>query len=88
MIVCLLKAIHLTFLLIYLFFNLTLNKANNSLVDDIPTELGKLNNLRALVLAGNNLTNSIPTELGTLSGLKKINLGKTMSCKLDRMFFE
>ena len=36
---------------------------------EIPTELGRLSNLRELISAANQLTGEIPTELGDLSNL-------------------
>ncbi|KAI8836948.1 hypothetical protein BJ741DRAFT_173817 [Chytriomyces cf. hyalinus JEL632] len=46
----------------------------NQLTGPIPTELGQLTSLRALVLSSNNLTGTIPTELGQLTSLTLLDL--------------
>ena len=49
---------------------------NNSfyLTGPIPPELGKLKNLKRLILIGNNLTGEIPPELGELESLEYLHL--------------
>jgi Leucine-rich repeat (LRR) protein len=46
-----------------------LGLSRNLLTGTIPTELGKLTNLRMLSLSGNQLTGTIPSELGKLNNL-------------------
>jgi Leucine-rich repeat (LRR) protein len=50
--------------------------AGNQLTGSIPTELGKLTNLRELNLSDNQLTGSIPTELGKLTNLRELRLSR------------
>ena len=40
----------------------------------IPTQLGRLTNLKTLYLGGNELSGSIPTELGSLANLEHLRL--------------
>lgn len=50
--------------------------ANNSLIDHIPSELEKLQELRGLQLSSNILTGILPKELGNLSQLESLNVGE------------
>eukprot|EP00797_Seminavis_robusta_P026557 Sro485_g152350.2 (820) ;mRNA; f:9621-12080 len=46
----------------------------NSLVNRIPSELGKLTDLHTLELSWNNFSKNIPHEIGALTGLKSLDL--------------
>ena len=48
--------------------------ANNRLSGTIPSELGRLSNLRGLWLAENRLSGRIPPELGNLSNLENLDI--------------
>ena len=47
---------------------------SNQLTGEIPTELGNLTKLTALILYDNQLTGEIPSELGSLSNLTRLSL--------------
>ena len=54
---------------------------DNELTGPIPTELGQLTELYALILDGNELTGPIPTELGQLTELYALYLdGNHLTC--------
>ncbi|KAK3030981.1 LOW QUALITY PROTEIN: hypothetical protein RJ639_035732 [Escallonia herrerae] len=51
-----------------------LNLENNSLSGEIPSSLGKLNNLHQLILSQNNLTGAIPKSISGLPKLFRLQL--------------
>ena len=51
---------------------------DNELSGEIPSELGRLTNLRALRLDGNELSGEIPPELGSLTNLEELYLGNEL----------
>ena len=50
------------------------------LIGEIPPELGNLDNLESLNLAGNDLSGEIPPELGNLANLESLNLKWNALC--------
>ena len=52
----------------------TLDLSYNSLMGEIPPELGDLSNLEMLSFEGDSLTGEIPPELGDLSNLERLDL--------------
>ena len=44
------------------------------MIGPIPTELGRLSNLKVLSLKSNNLTGTLPTEVGKLVNIKQLHL--------------
>ena len=49
------------------------------LIGPIPSEIGSIENLTALGLAGNGLTSTLPIELFNLSNLMNMNFGEEIS---------
>jgi Leucine-rich repeat (LRR) protein len=63
---------------------------NNKIESEIPKEIGELQSLEILDLAGINLTGEIPKEIGNLSNLKELdlssnNLGKTIPKEISNL---
>ena len=52
-----------------------LNIVGSSLSGEIPSELGKLNDIKAFGASGGKFSGKIPTELGSLGNLASLNLG-------------
>ncbi|XP_048130170.1 MDIS1-interacting receptor like kinase 2-like isoform X2 [Rhodamnia argentea] len=66
-----------------------LDLSSNSLVGEIPKDLGKLKSLLELSLYDNHLVGNIPQELGTLSDLSSINVaGNNLSGSIPKQLGE
>lgn len=50
-----------------------LNVSNNNLTDALPSQIGKLKNLKVLNASDNQMT-GVPSEIGQLSNLETLNL--------------
>ena len=52
------------------------NKVNMDLNGTLPSEIGAIENLTALALAGNEIEGRLPTQLFQLKNLKSMNFGE------------
>ena len=66
----------LSFLLLTTIYITTSTTENNQLTGSLPTELGKLTNLKHLLLKSNELSGKFPSELNRLSHLQVMIVDK------------
>ena len=72
----------LTFQEIYLKINIIIDlnyfcTERNSFTGEVPTNLGKMKDLKTLNAAVNNLHGTVPSEIGNLDALENLELGKS-----------